>query len=241
MKLRFLLAVVSPIFILGCDNEPTTASSRPVKIDDRLVSELAAMVAEDQESLQRAVQSQGEEKRKAAFAQKDEVLKKNTDRVEEIFDLFGFPGFDRVGRGGSHDFWLIVQHSDSKPEFQRRVLSEMQRQVDRTNADESDFAFLWDRVKKNSGEPQRFGSQVTYTEEGQAVPFPLEDSKNVNERRKQIGWEPIEKYLNDMSDMHFEINKAHFAEKGVTEPTLYSKGHSTRFLFENPEEATTKH
>ena len=60
-------------------------------------------------------------------------------------------------------------------------------------------------------------------ETGQAYPKPLEDSLGVNERRKSIGLEPIEEYLNGMTEMHFEMNKEHYLKKGVTEPILYNK------------------
>lgn len=40
-----------------------------------------------------------------------------------------------------------------------------------------------------------------------AYPKSLEDSVNVNDRRKSIGLEPIEEYFNLMTEMHFEMNK----------------------------------
>ena len=58
-------------------------------------------------------------------------------------------------------------------------------------------------------------------ETGQAYPKDLEDSLNVNERRKSIGLEPLEEYLNEMTEMHFEMNKEYYSEKGITEPKLY--------------------
>ena len=44
---------------------------------------------------------------------------------------------------------------------------------------------------------------------------------NVNKRRKEIGLEPLEEYLNYMTEMNFEMNKEFYAKKGVTEPKLY--------------------
>jgi len=60
------------------------------------------------------------------------------------------------------------------------------------NANKVDIAYLWDRVKKNANQPQKFGTQLTYSEKGQAVPFPIEDSKNANIWREAIGLAPIE-------------------------------------------------
>ena len=51
---------------------------------------------------------------------------------------------------------------------------------------------------------------------GQAYPRKLADSIKVNERRKSIGLEPIEEYLNKMTEMHFEMNKQNYLNKGIT-------------------------
>jgi hypothetical protein len=42
------------------------------------------------------------------------------------------------------------------------------------------------------------------------LPKKLTDSANVNKRRESIGLEPIEAYLNIMSEMHFEMNKIRY-------------------------------
>ncbi|MCH5715586.1 hypothetical protein [Niabella hibiscisoli] len=51
---------------------------------------------------------------------KDSVFTSNKVQVEIIFDQYGFPGFDKVGKEGSQHFWLLVQHCDKYPEFQKR-------------------------------------------------------------------------------------------------------------------------
>ena len=77
-------------------------------------------------------------------------------------------------------------------------------------------------VRLNKGQPQVYGTQVDYNwEVCQAFPKTLEDSINVNQRRKKIGLPPLKEYLNQMSEMHFEINKAIFLEKGINGPKLY--------------------
>ena len=35
-----------------------------------------------------------------------------------------------------------------------------------------------------------------------------------------MGLEPIEKYLNEMSEIHFEMNKEYYKNLGITEPHL---------------------
>ena len=153
---------------------------------------------------------------------KDSVFTTNQKRVKEIFDEYGFVGFNLAGEEGSLNFWLIVQHSDHNPEFQREILEKMKVEVEKGNADSRNYGLLVDRVKLNTGQAQIYGTQVAYNMEiCQAYPKKLADSINVNKRRKEIGLEPLEEYLNNMTKMNFEMNKEYFAEKGITKPKLY--------------------
>lgn len=98
----------------------------------------------------------------------------------------------------------------------------MKIEVDKSNASSSSYGLLVDRVNLNTGKAQIYGTQVTYNmNTGQAYPKKMEDSVNVNERRISIGLEPIEDYLNDMSEMHFEMNKEKYLNMGITEPYSY--------------------
>lgn len=155
---------------------------------------------------------------------KDSVFTLHYTKLEKIFNRTGYPGYDQVGTGGSYDFWLLVQHLDKWPAFQQRVLDSMQKQMARNNASPKDFAYLTDRVRLNSGQKQLYGTQVGYnTDSCQAVPKPLENPESVNKRRKAVGLERIERYLNQMSESHFQMNRAVYEKKGILSPKLYAE------------------
>lgn len=98
----------------------------------------------------------------------------------------------------------------------------MKIEVGRGNADPSLYGLLVDRVALNTGHEQIYGTQVAYNlETAQAYRKKLANSATVNKRRKSIGLESIEDYLNNMSKMHFEMNKQVYLDKGVTAPKLY--------------------
>ena len=83
---------------------------------------------------------------------------------------------------------------------------------------------LYDRVQVIAGLPQLFGTQVTYEVEttGRAIlKIGLLDSVNVDQRRKAYQLDPLKDYLNMMTGMHFEMNKANYEKKGVLKPKLY--------------------
>ena len=155
---------------------------------------------------------------------KDSVFSKDKVKVEAIFNKYGFLGFDKVGKDGSKDFWLLVQHLDKYPEFQKKILKAMDKEVVKRNANPSDFAYLSDRVHVNAGEKQLFGTQVTYETQttGRAIPrIGLADSVNVERLRKEYNLEPLKDYLNLLTASHFEMNKAHYEKMGITKPNLY--------------------
>ncbi len=155
---------------------------------------------------------------------KDSVFTSHKMRVEKMFNKYGFLGYNKVGEGGSKNFWLIVQHCDKFPDFQMKVLNAMDKEVKEDNANSNNYAYLYDRVEANAGRKQLFGTQVDYevNTTGRAFPkYGLVDSINVDKIRKEYGLEPLKDYLNRMTTMHFEMNKEHYQKMGHTKPNLY--------------------
>lgn len=91
---------------------------------------------------------------------KDSVFTAYQKHLKEIYDKYGFVGFDLAGEDGSRNFWLMVQHSDHNPDFQKGVLEKMKIEVDKENATPSNYGLLVDRVNLNTGNKQIYGTQV---------------------------------------------------------------------------------
>lgn len=217
----WILTMFIGLSLLSCKNSNTNNELKKIEFNQELADELRAMAETDQVA---AYIPQGKYKQWSSEKWeefKDSVFTTHKVRLEEIFEEYGYPGFDLVGKEGSNDFWLMVQHCDKDIAFQSRVLEKLKIEVGKNNAAGSNYGLLTDRVKINSGSKQIYGTQVTYTDQGQAYPKPLLDSANVNKRRSEIGLEPIEDYLNQMTLMHFELNKALLNSRGISEPRLY--------------------
>jgi len=212
------------ILLIACKEDSTEKrlTSNQNTFNQDLANELRRIAKTDQIA---ANIPQGEYKKLSQEewnAFKDSVFTNHQKRIEEIFTEYGFVGYDIVGEKGSQDFWLIVQHSDHDPEFQKEVLEKMKIEVDKENADSKSYALLVDRVKLNTGQKQVYGTQVDYNFKlAQAYPRKLADSINVNQRRKSVGLEPLEVYLNSLSTMNFEMNKEGYIKNGITQPKLY--------------------
>lgn len=212
------------ILVIGCKEKTTSikVNQSNVEYNQELEDELRKIAEIDQIV---AYIPQGEYQKLTQEewnSFKDSVFTTNQKRIKEIFDQHGFVGFDLVGEKGSQDFWLVVQHSDHNPKFQKDVLEKMKIELDEGNADPGSYALLVDRVKLNTGQKQIYGTQVDYNFKiAQAYPKNLADSANVNERRRSVGLGSIEIYLNRMSKMNFEMNKTGYIKNGITEPKLY--------------------
>ncbi|WP_394747433.1 DUF6624 domain-containing protein [Spongiimicrobium salis] len=214
------------LLLMGCKDQPKATKTAATKatFNQELADELKKMTVVDQLAAWNAYPPETHQHLSLEEwnAFKDSVYRTHQKRLQEIFNEFGFAGYDLVGEEGSLNFWLMTQHSDHNPDFQQQILEKMKIEVDKGNASSSNYALLVDRVQLNTGKPQIYGTQVDYNFDiAQAFPKNLADSTKVNERRKSVGLEPIEQYLNDMSRSNFEMNKQLYLDKGITEPTLY--------------------
>ncbi len=221
---RLILLFVAGLVLLNCKQTigQNKRNERKIEFNEGLADELKTMAAVDQ--IAAFKKSQGKYIKWTAeqwnsFA--DSVYTTHKKRLVEMLEVFGCPGYSLVGKEGENNYWLMVQHCDSDPDFQSRVLEKLRREVDNKNAEGRHFGLLTDRVKINSGNKQVYGTQVSYNSMGQAYPKALADSANVNKRREEVGLEPLEEYLNFMTEMHFEMNKENLNKKGITEPQLY--------------------
>ncbi|WGH75737.1 hypothetical protein P8625_00815 [Tenacibaculum tangerinum] len=221
MRIKIITALVFVLFV-GCKVEKENPITK--EYNQQLVNELASMFQIDQVAAGIPSGKYKELSEDEWKSFKDSVFDVNYEKAAEIFNKYGFVGFDLVGKEGSRNFWLIVQHLDSKPEFQEAVLEKMKIEIERNNASPQNYAYLLDRVELNRGKKQVYGTQVKYNwKMCQAYPKPLVDSVNVNKRRKELGLEPLEDYLNELSIMHFEMNKKAFLQVNITKPKLYTK------------------
>ncbi len=224
MKKIVLIAAIV-FFNIGCE-EKMAENKKELKVEfnQELAGELARMYEVDQIAAGMPQGQFRELSREEWQAYKDSVFTTHQKRLDEMLDEFGYPGFDRVGNSGSQHFWVMVQHSDHDPEFQKRVLEVLKTEIDNENADPRNFAYLTDRVNKNTGKPLIYGTQVGFNNDTcRSFPINLADSANVNERRSAVGLPPLEEYLDEMTELNYEFNKEHCVSQGIEEPPLYKK------------------
>lgn len=213
--------LICMIFLFACQQDHKQRDS-PKEFNQALADQLARRANLDQTAAgvpPEKYKTLGLEKWRTY---KDSVFRTNQVFLERVLNDYGFPGIDLVGEQGTFDYWLMVQHCDFDPDFQKRVLALMKIEVAQENAIPRNYGLLFDRVQLNTGKKQVYGTQVRYHKKtGQAYPKPLKDSMHVNQRREAVGLDPLEVYLNRMTLSHFEMNKENMMKRGIQKPSLY--------------------
>ena len=119
----------------------------------------------------------------------------NTRRMHQIIARHGWPGKTIVGPNGEQAAWLLIQHADHDPAFQKDCLALLEKTAQEDNSANSLLAYLTDRVRINAGLPQIYGTQFR----GNFQPFTIENEEQVDERRKKAGLIPLSEYLDQVS------------------------------------------
>ena len=133
----------------------------------------------------------------------DEVDRKNTARLKEIVDRYGWPAKSLVGDDGARAAWLLVQHADKDPEFQKKCLALM-KQLPKGEVSGQHLAYLTDRVLVGEKKKQVYGTQCEIIK-GEVKFRPIENEANVDKRRAEVG-------LPSLAEYKTQIERAYLAQ-----------------------------
>ena len=147
-----------------------------VFMNEELRAELLRRVAADQEA-RHALDA-------AAMAAADG---ENLPWLRQVITDVGWPGKSLVGEDGAHAAWLLAQHADSDPAFQRRCLDLLTGAVERGEATIVQQAYLTDRVLPHEGKPQEYGTQAI-ARDGRFEPRNLRDPDHVRPASGSVPW-----------------------------------------------------
>lgn len=157
-----------------------------------LGTEILALVQTDQEA-------------RKHWEETGEVWDRNLDRnhaarLKEIIEKIGWPTRSKVGDEASTAAWVLVQHADHDVAFQQACLDLMKLEP-KEEVDQTNIAFLEDRVRVNMGKPTLYGTQFDHSKDGEFSALPIEDRENLNERRQSVGLGTFEAYETEMQEL----------------------------------------
>ena len=130
-----------------------------------------------------------------------EIDRKNIVRLKAIIQqLKSWPTISLVGSVAAMDAWLLAQHADEEPEFQKHCLALM-KALPKGEVKLSNLAYLEDRVRVNAGRPQLYGTQFLRVGDSFG-PQPIEDPAHLDERRAAAGLGSFKEYEEQLNDMY---------------------------------------
>lgn len=174
---------LGPLLVIAILFAPPEASGG-TPTDPELRGELLRMKDADQAVRDLPLATEGEERVLSAV---DAV---HTARLKAIVAAHGWPTVAQVGQDGADAAWLLAQHADKAPAFQRSVAEAMEPFVATGQVKASNYAFLWDRTH----DPQRYGTQGRCVDKGRWEPRAVEAAEKLEQRRAQMGLTPMAEY-----------------------------------------------
>jgi Family of unknown function (DUF6624) len=127
----------------------------------------------------------------------------NTKWLKGVVEQHGWPTHTLVSQDGASAAWLLVQHADADPKFQRQCLDLMVR-LPKGEVSPANLAYLSDRVLLAEGKKQVYGTQFVFAG-GKWKPRPIEDEAHVDQRRAEAGLSPLAEYVQLIEQQYREI------------------------------------
>lgn len=125
---------------------------------------------------------------------KQKIGENNFEDMKALVEQYGWPTYSTVGELAADAPLLVINHHDSSS-VRMKYLSRIRKACLEGEGSCMEYAKINDRILVEEEKPQVYGMQFRYTEDRTLEPFPIEDPEYVDQRRKEIGLEPIREYL----------------------------------------------
>lgn len=131
-----------------------------------------------------------DEKEKEKIEEKiPEIDKKNQIMLNKLIKRCGWPG-ELDNKQATLTAFIVVQHADL--DFQLKYYRLLKSANLRGEISNAFFALLEDRMLLRQEKLQKYGTQFVKKEDGTNVVAPVEDSDNLNRRRRDMGLDPLD-------------------------------------------------
>ena len=127
------------------------------------------------------------------------IAKAAQAELKQILARSGWPKISKYGKEIDQAAFLIVQHADWNPAFQREVLPLLENLAAEGETARENYALLFDRVAIAENRRQRYGTQGEC--KGGAFELLPTEEGDLDARRESMGLDPIPIYRERMSKL----------------------------------------
>jgi hypothetical protein len=130
----------------------------------------------------------------------------NTAELKSLLKSHRWFTISKFGKVTDNNAWLLVQHADDQPEFQKEVLAILESLYRSKETKPQNYAYLFDRIAASFSDVklrkfQRYGTQGSCTGPGTWAPLPMEEPASVDVRRAEVGLGPMAEYIAMFKDI----------------------------------------
>ncbi|QPQ55918.1 hypothetical protein IC614_04875 [Allosphingosinicella flava] len=122
------------------------------------------------------------------------ILLDNVVWLKAVLGRIGWFDISKYGERASQAAWLVVQHADHDPDWQKAMLETLAPKVKSGDMQGTYYAYLVDRVAVNAGKPQTYGTQGGCVGPGDWQPKLSVAPEALDRRRAEVGLESIAAY-----------------------------------------------
>lgn len=112
----------------------------------------------------------------------------NLEIIVSFIEKCGIPTLEEINDLEMAAIWAVLQHAPAR--YQSMYIPDLEKAANRGDIGWGKIALMKDRALMYEGKPQVYGSQVSGDEL-----YNLFEPEYVNQRRAEIGMEPLEDYL----------------------------------------------
>lgn len=134
----------------------------------------------------------------------EKISKENIKYLKQILNKYDWVTISEFDKEADHNAWLLVQHADNDIEFQKRILTKLEKFYLLKKTSSANYAYLYDRVAINEDKLQRYGTQGNIIN-GKWAAYPIEDQDNLDLRRKSVELSSFQEYL-DAIKQNMKLN-----------------------------------
>lgn len=127
----------------------------------------------------------------------------NLEIITSLLDKCGMPTLTEVNDVQMAAIWAVLQHSSNK--YRNKYMPILEAAANNGDIGWGTIAMMKDRTLMEDGQPQIYGTQVSRNPQtGEWELFELSEPEFVNKRREEVGFGPIQEYL-DRWKIDFQV------------------------------------
>ncbi|MFK7775461.1 MAG: DUF6624 domain-containing protein [Saprospiraceae bacterium] len=187
MKKSIFLLFILAILSFSC-NQPNSSNQHSADIDCSNLKDILQKTYDSHQSYKQDKSSKTE----AGDLE-------NLNMVISIIENCGMPTLNDVSKNQLETIWLVIQNAPNK--YMEKYVDIFIASAKQGDFQHTELAMIKDRMLRAEGKAQVYGTQVSMNKRTNKWEFyNLANPEYVNQRRKEIGLIPLEKYLT-----HFKL------------------------------------